>query len=302
MSFKSILSSNSFSNQEQDFKLYEFTKNKLIPSIAPNIPDLSKIKQIELPETIKERLIGSSLEQMAKKAEEIFQTPNNEILDSPQFLEFMSNGFLQIITSIVKEAEQLPPNIIADCGVNEAVFTHALDEKPIVATESLATCVGIAGYGSENKSGFVIHIATEIDLEASKEMLTEKIMQMSKNLTNPIQLHLRGGIARLSEPLVEAIEKWVQSASEKGCQMVVISKEVLTKGLLSSSGIPNTMSLSLDTRNGVLSNYDSSTNLYAKQKNQINNAKELDNVFMRVFTESALKKPGINIVYFSASH
>ena len=104
----------------------------------------------------------------------------------------------------------------------------------------------------------------------------------------------------MSEPLVKAIELWVKSASEKGCQMVIKSKEVLTKELLNSSGIPNTMSVSLDTRNGMMSTYDSSTNPYTKQRVQINNAEELDNVCTGLFERAVLKKPEIDVVYFPA--
>lgn len=295
----SITSSNNSNRVSQEFKIEELGK-KIIDSITPSLPDLSKMRQIEMPETVKERLIASTLEQLAKKAEGIFKTPNDALFDSPEFQEFMSKGFLSILTSIVKEAEQLPPNTIAECGVDEAVFTHALDPKPIAATDSLATCIGVAGYERQDQFGFVIHFASEAALESSKEMLIEKMMQMSKKpMNNPIEIHLRGGIAGLSEPLLEAIEKWIKLASVKGCPMTIMSKDVLTKGLINESGIPNTMSISLDTRNGTLNTYDSSTNPYAKQKIQISNAKELDDIFTKVFIDTAVKKSEIKITYFA---
>lgn len=297
MSTQPISSSNNQASQE--LKTEELGK-KVISYMASKLPDLSSVKEIELTEALKEQLIFKALEQMKKKGEEVFTT--QESLDSPQFFEFLSEGFLKIMTTVIKEAEHLPANNIVECHVNEAVFTHALDRKPIAATDSLATCVGVAGYDSENKFGFVFHIATEAEFETSKEMLTEKIMQMSKKtIITPIEIHIRGGIAGLSEPLVEAIEKWVQSASEEGCPMVVISKDVLGKGLLDQLGKPNTMNLSLDTRNGEVSIYDSSTNPYAKQKIEINNEQEFDNVLSRIFTESAIKKPEIKVVYFPSN-
>lgn len=295
MSFESIPLTAGLPSFSQAIKTEKF-EEKLISSIISSLPDVSEIRQKKLPEATKERLILTPLEQMAKKAEEMFKALSSETLDSSQFLEFMTDGFLKIITSIVKEAESLPLDSIAECGVNEAAFSNALDQKPIVATDSLATCIGIAGYESESRSGFVIHISTEDNLEASKEMLIEKIMQLS--MKYPIQLHLRGGIKGLSEPLMEAIERWIKSASEKGCQMVVVSKEVLTEGLLSSSGVPNTMSISLDTRNGAVSSYDCSINPYAKQKIQISNSKEVDDIFTQLIVKSALEKPEIKVVYF----
>lgn len=266
--------------------------------LIPNLPDLSEIRKLELPETAKDVLIINSLKDMALKAEKVFPTLNNETANSPQVIEFISQGFLQILTNIINEAESLPPNFIAECGVNEAVFTNAFDPKPVAATDSLATCVGIAGYESTSHSGFLIHIATEVELEASKEMLTEKIIQVSSHLQNPIQVYLRGGIKGLSEPLVLAIEKWMNDITEKGYPMIISNKEVLQEGLFNSSGIPNTMSMSLDTRNGLLNSYDASTNPYAKRKIQLENNKEVADLVRQYFVWSIAKTPEIRVVYF----
>ncbi len=256
----------------------------------------SRLKQIEFPKGTHERLIQSPMMELVKVAEARFGSPDSMLCNSDTFAEFASEGFLKILTSIVKEAELFPLNEIAECGVEEAVFTHALDRRPIVATDSLATCVGMAGYERENRFGFVIHFTVEDALEASKEMLLEKIKQMSKD-SHPIEIHLRGGIAGHSEPLVAAIEEWVRSSSELGCQMIIVSKEVLTEGLLNASGTPNTMSISLDTRDGTINTYDSSTNPYAATRPQVNSAKEADDLFDKLFMKVISEKPEIKIVY-----
>lgn len=279
----------------------EELEKKVLNVCISRIPDIllnSNVKGTEFPEKTQQQLIFGPLEQLAKKSEEMFKTSESKL--SSKSVDFISQGLLQIVTNLVETANNLPPNIIVECGVNEAAFSHALDLKPVIATDSLATCVGVAGYESENKCGFVIHFATEVELETSKEMLVNKIKQMSKKpVTAPIQIHLRGGIAGQSEPLVQAIEKWVQSSSEKGCPMAIVSKNVLTKGLLNEHGVINAMSLSLDTREGLLSTYDCSANPYStKQKIQVTKQQEVEDLVMRILESSLKETPEIKVVYF----
>jgi len=266
-------------------------------SLTSRLPDLTHASQLELSEADKERLIFSPLEELAKKTEAIFGT-SDEALQSPDFPEILAEGFLQILTSIVREAEKLPPNLIAECHMNEVVFTHASDPKPIAATDSLATCVGIAGYEKKSKSGFVTHISTEVEFETSKAMLTEKILQIATEEKNPIEIHLRGGIKNSSEPLVDAIEEWVNSLSERGYPIKILTKEVLQEGFMSPSGIPNSMSISLDTRDGTLSTYDSSQNPHAKPKMELS-AEKVDEMLTQAFVDLALKTSKIAVAYCS---
>ena len=138
-----------------------------------------------------ERRAEKMLELIEKRFNLKEKTLDCGILSDKDFIEFTSNALLQILSPMIEEVLKSPPITIVDCGVNEAAFTHAKDPRPIAATDSLATCIGIAGYVRENKNGFVFHIATESELKASKEMLFEKIMEMSR--VNPIELHLSGG-------------------------------------------------------------------------------------------------------------
>ncbi len=303
MSLNSIPSSNNSNDRFQKPEIKELRSKlqTIAQRTASKFPNMEQMDAGELPREKIEQLrsgpMAQIIQQMFEKAKAISEKPSNEILNSPQFLEIVEDGFLQIITTIVKEVEQLPKTIvevnkaeqhlIAECHVNEAVFSHALDPKPVVATDSLGPCVGVAGYDSENQNGFVIHFAIEANLKASKEMLTQKIKQMAtKPITTPIAIHLRGGIANGSEPLVDAIEEWVQDASQKGCPMTIVSKEVLQKEFVKP------MSISLDTRNGTVSNHTS-----AKKKLQITNPKEINDLHHKIFIEALEKKPIIKIVY-----
>ncbi|WP_412755235.1 hypothetical protein [Legionella pneumophila] len=268
--------------------------NKLLSTIPQSF--LENLKELELPIEISQQLISKALLELSIKAEEKFGSlKEDELLDSKGFIEFMSQGFLKILNSIAIAASQLPPNIIAEGGVCEAVFSNSFDKKPIVATDSLATCVGIAGYHSKNNFGFVIHFATEQDLETSKLLLIEKITAMSSDtLTTPMELHIRGGVKGMSEPLVESIEKWV---SENSTILQIKSKDVL-QPFVNKLGYPSQMSISIDTRSGQVSEYDRTKNVYSKQKKDVANTEELDKLFSNIFTQVAAKKPGIEVVYF----
>ncbi len=255
-------------------------------------PILETLEELELPFEITQQLFNKAFLELSIQGEEKFASlKEDKLLDSKEFIEFMSQGFLKILNSLVIAASQLPPNHIAEGGVCEAVFSNSFDKKPIVATDSLATCVGVAGYHSQYNFGFVIHFATEQDLEASKLILIEKITAMSPaTLTTPIELHLRGGIKGMSEPLVESIENWV---SENKAILQIKSKEVL-QPFVDKLGFPSQMSVSIDTRNGQISKYDCTKNIYSKQKKEIVSTKELDTLFTQVL----LKKSGIEVIYY----
>lgn len=267
---------------------------KFLSKISPSF--LENLKELELPAEISHQLISKALSELSFQGEEKFGSlKEDELLDSKEFIEFMSQGFLKILNSLAVAASQLPPNTIAEGGVCEAVFSNSFDKKPVVATDSLATCVGVAGYHSKSNFGFVIHFATEQDLEASKLLLIEKIIAMSPDtLTTPIELHLRGGVKGMSEPLVESIEQWV---SENSTILQINSKNVLHP-FVDKLGYPSQMSISIDTRNGQISEYDRTKNVYAKQKKNVASAEELDKLFFNTFNQFAAKKSGIEVVYY----
>jgi hypothetical protein len=288
----------SVSSNFVDDRTYDEFSQRLAHTILPHL-NVEKLRAVEIPEKRMKQLRDEPLTRLAQRAEQIFKSASKEVLSSPEFLEFIANGFLEVIKNIEAEADLLPPNVIADCGVNEAAFTHARDRKPIVATDALATCIGIAGYDSTNEWGFLIHFTTEDELAASMQMLNHEIYKRMKNpLIAPIQIHLRGGIKGLSEPLLAELEKWVASLNEDGCLMQIVSKQVLTEGLLDKDGRPNMMSLSLDTRDGTVSEYDSNKNPFVK-KPIGQNAQDVDAIISDVLMNAVIRNPGIKIVYSS---
>lgn len=258
--------------------------------------DTEKLKRIELPDHLQRNLIYPQLEKLNELAKTIFKDPETAV-DSAEFFDFVKAGFSQIITSIIEESDKLPPNLIAECGVSEASFSNALDRKPIVATDSLATCVGVAGYDKDNKYGFVIHFAHPGEIDESGRMLCDKIRAL--NPKEPIQIHLRGGIKGQSESLVLKIEQWIELCNKSSCPMEIVSKEVCTKDLLNEQGFANGMSLSLDTRDGTISEYDADANPFSKSQDRraANRKRNPDDLFYDILMTTALEKPEIKIVY-----
>jgi hypothetical protein len=274
---------------------------KMVESMPPGFSELmTRLGQTDIPEREKSELLESSMLKLAEKAALHFKGPlTKEIFESPEFARFFAERFFEIMSALIQEGQKHPRDTIAECGVNEAVFTHAEDSKPIAATDSLATCVGIAGCDSERQMGFVTHIATDEEFEASKEMLIDRIKVMAKTpIEKPIEIHLRGGIRAISEPLVAAIKKWVECGAENGCPMKIVSEVVLTKRLMDESGKPHSMSISLDTRTAAVSDYDSEANPYSKQKVQINNAGEAEQLLFKAYNKVS-EKPEIKVVYFA---
>lgn len=271
--------------------------NKIIEEMKTKI-NFEEIKgcDYDCPPSVQDKLkkqFKSILQNMATTAEKKFTHIDQSNLEDMK--NFFVPGFLGIFASIREEAKKWPPNVIVDCGVAEAAFSHAEDRKPIIATDALATCVGIAGYDADNQMGFVVHFSGEKEVEVSGEQLVKQMKQMQKQpITQPLQVHLRGGIKNLSEPLLEAINKWLESF---GCLIQIVSREVLTEGLLDEKGYPHAMSLSLDTRTGQVSTYDSSTNLYAKPKKEIKSEEEAEKLVFDLFIQTAISKPKIRIIY-----
>jgi len=174
------------------------------------------------------------------------------------------------VDSTIEESHQEKSSLqevtIVECGLNEAVFSHAKDPNPIIATDSLASCIGVCGYDSIKKCGFIFHIISKMDFERSQDDLKDKIMKISQH---PFQVHLRGGIKGISNQLLESIENWIDLFSHNGCVMKISSKEVLSERLKDSGATFSSMSIQLDTRDGSIGTYDASTHQNKQTQNKI---------------------------------
>lgn len=170
-----------------------------------------------------------------------------------------------VVGGIHPIAFSIPP--IVYCNMREAVFSQADKKRPIIATDSLATCVGVAGYDRAHKVGFVVHFPTEDEVEKHGDKILETLKGLvGEEIRPPIEIHLRGGTLDMSEPCVDAIKQWLASAEKKGCPIQIISEN-----LLQTSGCS---SLALDTRDGTISCYDRTRDPNGPPTRTFNNFKD----------------------------
>ncbi len=156
--------------------------------------------------------------------------------------------------SRVTSSKKLNGDEIAEALQAEAAFTIATDKKPIVATYGAGPCVALGGYDATNKIAFVVHFSNAGEVRKSGGLIFYNIAKLAKEkIEKPIQLHLRGGIEGQSEATVEAIKLWMKQRDD--LPMEIASEDILDSGM-SFGG----KSLSIDSRNGEVAEYDPMAN------------------------------------------
>lgn len=143
---------------------------------------------------------------------------------------------------------------IVDVFQSEAAFTHADDEKPIVATYGCGPCVAVGGYHAANKMAFMIHFATANEVLMCGDTIAgamRPLIQHTLTPQAPILLHLRGGEKGRSESTIAAIQWWMNRYND--LPMTISSKEILR---YTDEG----RSLYLDARSGNYGDYNPELN------------------------------------------
>lgn len=146
-------------------------------------------------------------------------------------------------------SKKLNGDEIAETLQAEASFTIATDKKPIVATYGCGPCVALGGYDAINKIAFIVHFSNAMEVRNCGRVIFYNISKLiKKKITIPIQIHLRGGYKGRSERTIEAIKIWMKGRED--FPMEIASEDILCN---SSSG---SKSLSIDSRNGQVAEYD----------------------------------------------
>lgn len=239
--------------------------------------------------------IHDRIEKMAIEAEQLVCKSGD--FSDLKVQEFIKTQFSLLISSIVETVGNQPPDLIREAGLSEAVFSHKGDYHPILTTESLATCIGVAGYDPMNKFGFVIHFTGEDELKASGTVLLDRIRAYREQNTHaPLLVHLRGGIKGLSEPLLQKVKEWLLSTD---LNTIIASEHTLQTPISPGCGLPEVpASIKLDVRTGTCETYDPKINPYYKDKKK--DISEINSNFINeLFVQVATKKPEIHIVYDS---
>lgn len=147
---------------------------------------------------------------------------------------------------------------IAEALQSEASFTIATDKKPIVATYGCDSCVALGGYDATNKLAFIVHFSNAKEIRGSSGLIFFNLLKLIKiKIKNPIQLHLRGGVEGRSDEIIKAIKVWMNLRED--LPMKIASEDILNEREV------NGKSLSIDSRNGQVSEYDPSANPEARE-------------------------------------
>jgi len=201
-------------------------------------------------------------------------------LSIPKLLDSLQFNTLHA-PSRVSSSKKLNGDEIAEALQSEAAFTIATDKKPIVATYGASSCVALGGYDATNKIAFVVHFSNAGEVRESGGLIFYNISKLAKEkIEKPIQLHLRGGIEGQSEATVEAIQLWMKQGYD--LPMEIASKDILVSRM-SFGG----KSLSIDSRNGEVAEYDPMANPRSRDMSKLNAMYAMMSAF----------KPHINLAY-----
>ena len=230
---------------------------------------------------------------MAAQGEQLFGTSSP--LTDAKVQEFFKQSFAELISSIAETVSHQLPDSIREAGVSEAVFSHEGDSRYTLATDSLATCIGVAGYDPVNRFGFVVHFADECEVEKSGALLMGRVhTYREQNGDAPLFIHLRGGIQGMSEPLLAKIKQWLNSSA---LPTIIASENTLQSPIAPGIGLPKIpASIKLDVRTGTCETYAAETNPYS-YLNEQRDAGEAAPHFTRDLFIQASQRRDIRIVY-----
>lgn len=75
-----------------------------------------------------------------------------------------------------------PNDAVAEVEQSNFGITTALDEKPIIATPALFTCIGLLGYDELNNMGFLMHFQPSNSMRGGLERLYQELARTHPNL------------------------------------------------------------------------------------------------------------------------
>lgn len=215
-------------------------------------PSNRSIKQkISRPSSSISTNLGSISNIMSTLSEKTFRKPIFPLSTRKNYLQELIDG---LDSNDIHFSHHTPRLLngeeIAETLQAEASFTIATDKKPIVATYGCGPCVALGGYDPTNKIAFVVHFSNAGEVKEAGGMIFYNIAKLVKEkITSPIELHLRGGIEGQSENIIKAIKLWMNQRED--LPMKIASEDILGSGRLSGG-----RSLSIDSRNGTVSEYD----------------------------------------------
>ncbi|MBS3905295.1 MAG: hypothetical protein KGZ39_08225 [Simkania sp.] len=141
-------------------------------------------------------------------------------------------------------------NPIAEAFQAEAIVSHALDDKPIIASYGAGPCVIICGYEPDQKVGFIAHFSHFGEVSPGTQVITTVVKRFLKHSLGNFIVDLKGGITShpISAKIFDAIKIWTKTSKD-------ISLQIRSSDPLESANDAS-RSIALDTRNGMIKDYD----------------------------------------------
>jgi hypothetical protein len=106
-----------------------------------------------------------------------------------------------------------PDDFLATAGIGDLIISDALDQRPILATNGLADCIGVVGYEPNKKIGFIAHLLSDPETIQAVAHLFEMIssyIQNSNGSLSRIEVTLCGGLKGKSENLLTRIKEEIK--------------------------------------------------------------------------------------------
>lgn len=164
----------------------------------------------------------------------------------------ISNQFLKFQTTYQLENEKAK---IEDVWQAEVGITNSTDSSPILGTDGLGPCIGVAGWDPNKKIGFLAHFHSEEQIQKC----FNKIFSALKSCLNSseksyFEVAIVGGendIDASYDDRHDMIKAELLKDEEIKCR--VVYEDIARTG-------DSTRSLLIDTRNGIISSYNSINN------------------------------------------
>ncbi|RMD66256.1 hypothetical protein D6817_04480 [Candidatus Pacearchaeota archaeon] len=127
-------------------------------------------------------------------------------------------------------------------------ITDSNDEKPIIATSALFTCIGLLGYDREHNLGFLMHIQSSNDVEGGLESLYQELARTHPDYEKEFDTHIVASTFRDFQNYRDLEEALRRNPSGLGTKLKASSPIEFTPDMKGEG-------IALDTRSGKIFAY-----------------------------------------------
>jgi hypothetical protein len=168
----------------------------------------------------------------------------------------------------VLDSNRINSNEVAEIFPGEFATTISTDKKPVLASYGRGESVILGGYDPTNKMAFMIQFSdmSQVQSANANGIIFYEISKLAKKeLTKPIELHLRSGCSEQSDSMIQLIKQWTKC--RKDLPMEVVSEKGPTCD--DSDSEDPVVGLCIDSRTGIVSEYRPGMNLEPRKLTDI---------------------------------